>query len=648
MTRDDSAPSVSGIAHLPRFVAARRAYPKLLAIGIALATLGTFLPNAIELAAAAAWLAAGGFFSAAMLAYVRARLLDAEVARADAANAEPLLFSDDTPAAKLALILRALARAKRWLPGATAAAEWGQAAVVVACGIIAVLEIVQWWRNATIPSGSLALEITSGALLVAAFPLLVLQQTYAAASSETLPDAPRLERLLRLPLIACAGIGVTMIALAGGFDWAMQIQNVLAVVLTVAAIELIVRGLATMFIPWPAIDTRTAVADSALAGFLLRLKLPNWNAVNLAVRNQLGINLSRSWALAFLRRGLLPLAIGVAVASWLFTGVTALGINQRGIYERFGKPVAVLDSGLHIHLPWPFGTLRVVETGVVHQLPIEFLLPDSNGRLPEEEKTERVAAEAPAPEEADRLWDDAHPYEGSYLIASEENNRQSFQLVDVDMAVVYQTGTSDEAARDAAYRVGDTEALVQSLSGQILVRFLSEHQLLELLGESRETLSAEFRARLQKQLDQFNAGVEVLTVSMEAIHPPPGAATAYHNVQAAEIRASTDVAQARGNAAQLNERAQQAAAQARNEAQAAAVERVAQAKTTAALFDGERQAYAKDGQAFLMERWFDALKKIADQPELLLIDYRLKGQASPTLDLRSPSAPPIDRTLMRE
>ena len=68
MTRDDSAPSVSGIAHLPRFVAARRAYPKLLAIGIALATLGTFLPNAIELAAAAAWLAAGGFYSAAMLA----------------------------------------------------------------------------------------------------------------------------------------------------------------------------------------------------------------------------------------------------------------------------------------------------------------------------------------------------------------------------------------------------------------------------------------------------------------------------------------------------------------------------------------------------------------------------------------------------
>ncbi len=214
--------------------------------------------------------------------------------------------------------------------------------------------------------------------------------------------------------------------------------------------------------------------------------------------------------------------------------------------------------------------------------------------------------------------------------------------------MVYQIGTSDEAARDAAYRVGDTEALVQALSGQILVRFLSEHQLLELLGESRETLSAEFRSRLQTQLDRFNAGIEVLTVSIEAIHPPPGAATAYHDVQAAEIRATTHIAQARGNAARLNEQAQQAAAQARNEAQASAAERVAQAKTTDVLFAGDRHSYANGGVAFLMERWFDVLKKISDRPELLLIDHRLKGQASPTLDLRAPSAPPFDRTMLRE
>ena len=92
------------------------------------------------------------------------------------------------------------------------------------------------------------------------------------------------------------------------------------------------------------------------------------------MRNQLGINLSRSWALSFLQRGMLPLVVGIVILSWLFTGLTVLDINQRGVYERFGRPAAVLKPGLHVHLPWPFGALRVVETGVVHQLPIEFVL----------------------------------------------------------------------------------------------------------------------------------------------------------------------------------------------------------------------------------------------------------------------------------
>src|SRR4029077_15842389 len=196
-----------------------------------------------------------------------------------------------------------------------------------------------------------------------------------------------------------------------------------------------------------------------------------------------------------------------------------------GVYERFGVPVAVFGPGLHVHLPWPLGLIRPVEVGVIHQLPIEFLLPNGNGQTVKEEKEEKVSAEAVPPPGADRLWDNAHPFEGSYLIASEENGQQSFQLVDVDMAVIYQIGLSDEAARNAAYRVDNPDELIQALSGQILVRYLSQNTLLNLLGQSRETFSTEFQAALQKQLDGFSAGIEVLAISVEAIHPPPEAAS---------------------------------------------------------------------------------------------------------------------------
>jgi regulator of protease activity HflC (stomatin/prohibitin superfamily) len=273
--------------------------------------------------------------------------------------------------------------------------------------------------------------------------------------------------------------------------------------------------------------------------------------------------------------------------------------------------------------------------GVIHQLPIEFLLPTGNGSTVSDEPEERVGAEAVPPPGADRLWDGDHPFEGSYLIASEENGQQSFQLVDVDMAVIYQIGRSDDAARNAAYRIDGPDELIQALSGQILVRYLSENTLLDLLGKSRETFSTDFQAALQKQLDGLSAGIEVLAISVEAIHPPPAAASAYHDVQAAEIRATAQISYSRGDAASTVKMAEQRALEDRNEGLAAAAKLVGEAQTSAVLFGGDRQAFGKNGKAFLFERWFGNLTRALGESEFVIIDHRLRGQEVPTLDLRS-------------
>ena len=479
------------------------------------------------------------------------------------------------------------------------------------------------------------MKLIGGGLIVACFPLLVLQRIYANFSADLLPEAPQLDRLLRVPLTACIGIGIAMIMISAGFAWAVQIERVIGLVIFAVAVELILRSSVTLFVPFDPIEQRRAVADSSIAGFVLRLTLPNLRTMNITVRRQFGIDLSRSWALAFIQRAALPILVGIGVFAWLVTGVTALGVNQRGVYERFGIPIAVFGPGLHVHFPWPLGVVRTVEIGVVHQLPIEFLLPNGSGQTPVEEKEVRVGAEAIPPPSADRLWDDAHPFEGSYLIASQENGQQSFQLSDVDMVVVYQIGVSDDAARNSAYRVADPEEFIQALSGQILVRYLSQNTLLSLLGQSRESFSREFQTALQQQLDKFSTGIEVLAISIEAIHPPPQAASAYHDVQAAEIRAATRVAESRGDAARSQKVAELEGKGYRNDATAAAAELVGQAKTASVLFGGDRQAYSKNGNVFLLERWFDNLTKALEKSEYVVVDHRLNGQDIPTLDMRN-------------
>lgn len=643
------------LSQIPRFNEARRYGQMLLAVGALFAVLGAVLlvfalaqrwlpgteaSRALGYLGSALWTAAAGFLSAAILVIARQRLLDDEVDRREPPEATP--EQSATATSRLADRLAAWRRAhlEIWRWDAERLARWPPALVSLLFGLSALAGIRAVWR---LPSGpafdAVSLQITGAALVVAAFPLLVLQRIYATTQTGWLPEAPQLDRLLRVPLTACIGLATALVLISVGFVWAIPIERVIALLIFVVALELIVRTAALIFIPFAPIAHRQSLADSSLAGGLLRLGVPNLKAINIVVRRQLGIDLSRSWALGFIQKAALPVLVGIALFAWGVTGVTALSIDERGIYERFGVPVAVFGPGLHLHLPWPFGRIRSVEIGVVHLLPIEFLLPggENTGKSSSvgvDEERQQVGAEAPAPESADRLWTDDHPFEGNYIIASAEHGKQSFQLVDIDMAVMYRVGLSERAARDAAYRVTDVDELIQAVSGQLLVRYFSRNTLLDLLGRSRATFTKQFQTALQKELDRFSTGVEAIGVSVEAIHPPPGAANAYHGVQAAEIRANTQISVRRGQAIATVMTAQRAVAASRNEALASAAERGGQAQSQSVVFAGDRQAYAKDGYAFLLERWLASLTKGLGQSEVVLIDHRLSGRSVPALDLR--------------
>lgn len=186
-----------------------------------------------------------------------------------------------------------------------------------------------------------------------------------------------------------------------------------------------------------------------------------------------------------------------------------------------------------------------------------------------------------------------------------------------------------------AYRVADPETLIRAVAGQLLVRYFSRYTLLDVLGQSREAFANEFRTALQEQMDRLSSGIEAIAVVVEAIHPPPGAAAAYHNVQAAEISANSQISKERANAIRTLKSAELAATAERNGAIAAAAELVDQANSESVLFDDDRKAQQRDSEAFLLERWFERLVDGLANSEVIVIDHRLKGQNAPTIDLRS-------------
>ena len=286
-----------------------------------------------------------------------------------------------------------------------------------------------------------------------------------------------------------------------------------------------------------------------------------------------------------------------------------------------------------------------MEYGVIHEIPIVF--PSENGGQAEAVAApggEAATIEGTPPQTAERLWDASHPSEASYLVASNRNGQETFEVVNIDLQILYRIGLSDRAAYDAVYRIDAPDNLIRAAAGRMLARYFARYTIPDVLGQNREQFIRGFQQELQNRLDALSSGIDVLGVVIEAIHPPADAALAYQDVQAAGIRSQTQVATARGDAVRAVLGARTEATTMRDGAMAASAEGINQAKVDTALFAGDVTAYRQDGPAFLFERRLESIgKSIKPDLPVIILDSRIPANQMPMLDIRPASsltAPP--------
>ncbi len=472
-----------------------------------------------------------------------------------------------------------------------------------------------------------------------AFGVLLVERMLAhygerAAMSNTRDASNALAALLRVLLVAALGAAASLAlsAFAGvSPTWLVRIAAVLS---AAVAVELAVRAAWAWFsAPMPQAG-QSWVLSSSIAQTLRPHARP-LAALDAQLRARYGIDLRQNWALqSFVR--LLPATLALMLLTgWLLGGVTVLGPDQRAVYERFGAPVAVWQPGLHVGLPWPFGRARVIDNGAIHQLIVSGSAGDDAGAgqrsVP---ASASLSADGRTPPQLDRLWDVAHPWETTQVIAGTSSDQQAFQIVSADVRLDYRIGLSDAAARAALYRAVDLDQTVRSIANREVVRYLASRTLPALLDTPQTAMAATLRGVVQHELDRAIGGIEVVAVVIESVHPPAGAAAAYHGVQAAQIRAEASVAEARGFAAATVGGAQRQAIETIAQGSANGADALAAARVQQAGFDADVIAQGLGGPAFAFEYYLHALQKGLQNANLTIIDDRLASGARATFDLR--------------
>ncbi|MBZ9781135.1 protease modulator HflK [Pseudomonas sp. REP124] len=625
------------VAELPRFQQAifqgRRLRQMLIGCGVLVATglvvgffVGLFAPQSLWPAllfnqSAALLVVASALQSARFVSLWRARAMNPVEPVADIQETDgPLGWYEqllDRLGQRWIHLLRQIGAPTLWLGG------WA---------LLALASVEQVW-NLGLPPAATGLSATVGAAiaLLLAFALLVLERHLAQENPAQWPEAGALAQMVRVAIISLV-LGVLCLLFASeSAIWPVRLAVLIGLLPGLVAAELLLRAVLSLFSPRreqlePTLLARSFVAD------MLRWPPQPLLALQHELHNRFGIDLRQIWAFTYMRRAFFPVMSVVAVVGWSLTGIHEIPLQGRGIYERFGKPVMVFGPGLHAGLPWPLGRVLSVENGVVHELAT------SVGETTAPVMAE--PAEGPAPITANRLWDASHVNDKSQVIASSRGEQQSFQIVNMDVRFVYRIGLSDQAALAATYNSADVPTLIRSTASRVLVHDFASRTLDGLLGEDRVGLAQEIGRAVQADLEKLDSGVEILATVVEAIHPPAGAANAYHGVQAAQIGAQALIARERGAAAEATNQAQLQASIARDQATANAREINAGAQIADLKFSAEQKAYANAGQAFVLEQYLSQLSQGLANAKLLVLDHRLGGSSNaPTIDLRNFTLP---------
>lgn len=585
----------------------------------------------------------------------RMRALKAETRAAEPESCETQTEPNSPSAGRFSRLFKPLAL--RWQRLLVAIRRRGDALNNLATSLLSGLAftlIFSYWNTPPSTTATPSIGQVSVALLMviglvsAAFAALVLERHFVHLSggetlsprAKVLPEAPHLVYQLRVYItLSLLATGALLLATEAR-QWPLTAVVWLGVLPAAIAVEFLLRAALSVFAP-PRQQEPELLTESFLAA-AWRWPIKPFGHLQDELKQRFGIDLRQSWAFAYIRRSLLPV-VGVLLGiAWLFSGLVEIPMAERGIYERFGAPVAVWQPGIHLGLPWPMGRVQAMENGVVHELSA------TAGEPVKDADTPNASAEGEPPASANRLWDASHLAEKSQIIASEvstrEGKRQSFHIVNMDVRFMYRIGLSDSAALKARYTSADAPALIRSTANRILVRYFAARTLEGVLGEARTQMAKEIGAQLQTDLNNLNSGVEIMSTVLEAIHPPAAAANAYHAVQAAQIKAQAIIARERGSAAQAVSVAQVRALIARNQASASAREATATAEAAHRRFSAERDAYQQGGKAFLLEQYFTQLTQGLGSAQLLVVDHRLPNTAA-TLDLRDFSS--LDKSANR-
>lgn len=291
----------------------------------------------------------------------------------------------------------------------------------------------------------------------------------------------------------------------------------------------------------------------------------------------------------------------VALGLWAFTSFYRVQTNERSVEFLFGRAIAVGTEGLNF-APWPFVTAEVV------QVTNERVTEIGTGR--------------------------AGPLDSGLMLTRDQN------IVDMEYQVVWNIVDPEKFL----FNLADPGDTIRAVSESAMRDIIARSELAPILNRDRGVVANDLREAVQRTLDAYQSGINVVRVNLDRADPPGEVIDAFREVQAAQQErdrlekeadayANRVLASARGEAAAMLEQAEGYRAQAVNTSLG-----------EAARFNSVYEEYVKAPEVTRRRMYLETMEKVLGDVDKIILNDSVAGQGSgvvpylPLDQLRRPSS----------
>ncbi|MCI4677995.1 FtsH protease activity modulator HflK [Rhodoblastus acidophilus] len=284
---------------------------------------------------------------------------------------------------------------------------------------------------------------------------------------------------------------------------------------------------------------------------------------------------------------ILALIVAAVGALWLASGFYTVDPNQVGLNLVFGRYVGKTMPGLNYNWPEPLGS--VIKLNVTDRNSIDI---GALGRA-----DQPGAVELP---------------EESLMLTGDEN------IVDLKFRVIWQI---DPAHPEYfAFNIKNQIETIKAVSESVMRDIVGRTQIQPLLTVARKVIEPEAQKAIQKVLDSYRAGVEVIQVQLLSVDPPPTVIAAFRDVTAAQQDRSRFVNEAQAEANSIVPNARGQSARILNAAEAYRTQTVAEARGQTARYLKVFGAYQKAPAVTRERLYLETMERVLGAGDKVILD----------------------------